>query len=152
MNAPEWFLKELEMIDPRYFVAWNEPYRYWEIKLRLKFDRKIEVEGGAVSDGTHHMLTEDQVIRYRVENPTIAIEPYLNDLALNNLRRRKYLRLKYKGDFDELNEIAENNRQAEEKAHQLGIELIAEGLMKMDKIGNKRSQVYDTSVSQGSPA
>jgi hypothetical protein len=150
MKAPAWFEKELKMIDPRYFLYWNEYYGYWEIKCRMIFDRTVEIGvDGAWSDGTNHGITEKQVIRSRAENPTIAIHHVLNDGALIALRRRKYLRLKYKHDEDELKEIEEMNREATEKASRMGVEMIADGLIKMDKLENKRSQVYDMATQGG---
>lgn len=148
MKAPAWFEKELKMIDPRYFLLWNELYGYWEIKCRMIFDRTVEIEG-AKSEWEKATRTPVQVIRARAENPTIAIHHVLNDGALIALRRRKYLRLKYKHDEDELKEIEEMNREATEKASRMGVEMIADGLIKMDKLENKRSQVYDMATQGG---
>ena len=35
MIAPEWFLRELKIIDDTYFPAWNEKAGYWEIKKQM---------------------------------------------------------------------------------------------------------------------
>lgn len=149
MIAEKWFLKELQMIDSRYFVVWNEMYGYWEIKVRLDCDRKTETVSKEEMDVPGVIKNAQEAMRVFAKNPTIAVELRLDDAALNDLRRRKYLRTKYVHNEDEIRDIAYRNKQAEEKASRLGIELIADGLIKLDKIENQRSQTYDMAPAMG---
>lgn len=154
MVAPKWFLKELAMIDTRYFPIWNELYGYWEIKVRMKVDRTVEVPEqlmSGTSDGIHfdHIKSPAEALRWRAENPTVEVGTNLNDRLLNELRRRKYLKLKYKHDDDEIEDILDQNRQAKEKAGRLGFEMVAEGLIKLDKIQTHRSWTYDMAPRGG---
>ncbi len=36
MNPPSWFLRELEILDPTYFLVYNEEYLYWEVMKEME--------------------------------------------------------------------------------------------------------------------
>ena len=124
MKAPNWFLRQLEIIDKRYSPVWNDRYAYWEIKQTMEIDR----------------TDKDTGKRFLIKDPTIAVFTSLNDEALLSLRRRKYNALRYvpgdKGDY--LESIKRANRIAKKKMGQIAIERMAEGFMKMYEVGRKQ--------------
>lgn len=75
MLIPEWFAKELAIVDDAYYVFPNENYQYFEIKRRMDIDRKDKENGK----------------RVRIKDPTVAVFKSLNDDALLSIRKRKYI-------------------------------------------------------------
>jgi hypothetical protein len=126
---PDFFVRDLEIIDPTYFVKYNQLYNYFEIKKEMEVERKDKERG----------------IRVRIKNPTVAVFRSLNEAALNNLRKRKYEGLKYarKHDSDEyLNDIIRSNKEAKKKKEQIALEMVAEGMIKIDNIENRRKVIF----------
>lgn len=122
-SPPKWFLDELEIIDPTYFVVRNEDYQYYEIKRKMDIDRKDKDNGK----------------RVRIHNPTVAVFHTLNDEALLSIRRRKYIGLQYKQDsMAYLKDIQKQNKEAREKAKQIAREQMAEGYMRIYNLGRKK--------------
>jgi len=114
----KWFTRELEIIDPTYFVVFNKNYQYYEIKKEMN----------VIRDG------ELVVVR-----PTLAVFKRLNDRALNNLRERKYVGRKYSRDpmlyLKYLNSL---NEEAKKKKKELAIETMAEGYMRIHNLGRRK--------------
>lgn len=81
---PTWFERDLALIDPEYFVVYNDHYDYFEIKRKMSFSRKVEIPGSATADG--RVLRKDQLLKVAMRNPTVAVFKILNDAALLNLR------------------------------------------------------------------
>lgn len=110
---PRWFDKELLIIDPRYYVVRNDGLNIFEIKVRMDFARKMD---------PGHFI--------RMHNPTIAVFERLNDDALNDLRRRKWIAAhRHGGPEAELKEIIARNKEAKRKKIEMGHDQIAEGFM-----------------------
>ena len=127
MTPQSWFLKELECIDPSYRVVYNEMYRYYEIKKDLDIYRTDKVNGKTV----------------RLKNPTVAVFHVLNDDALESLRRRKRVGLKYhQNSLAYLEDIKRQNNEAKRKAKELAREQQAEGWMRAYNWGKKK--YFDT--------
>jgi len=118
MHAPKWFERELEIIDPTYFVVFNKKYQYYEIKKQMN----VVKEGGLV-----------------VVRPTLAVFRRLNDRALNNLRERKHTGRKYAGDSKKyLNYLNSLNVESKKKKRELAHEMMAEGYMRIHNLGRKK--------------
>lgn len=134
MTPPEWFLKELAVIDSSYFLFFNEEYQYWEVKKRMDFNRKI---GENVASNIQ--------LRARAKNPTVAVFKRLNDDAILEMRKRKYLGLKhnrlYRED-DYINWIIQQNREAKSKKKELADEMVADGAMRWFKARHSHQVDY----------
>ena len=133
-TPPAGFLKQLDCIDPTYFVYFNEEYGYWEIKKKMDFDRKIDEDAA-----------RNRQIRARAKDPTVGVFFRLNDDALLDLRKRKYLGLKHhraNREDDYLNWIISQNREAKAKKRQMALEMMAEGMMKMHRMETSHTVVY----------
>lgn len=141
MTAPKWFTEDLKRIDPRFYPSWNEYYGYWEIKIRADLDLKET-----------NLRDPNMILHYAAKNPTIAVEKHLTEQLLEDLRRRKYLKMKYGAGRDEFAEMQKRNKEAKAKASALGIELMAEGFIKLDQIANQRLQRYDMHVEKEASA
>jgi len=114
-HVPKWWRKELSFIDPRYRVIWNKHYRYYNVQY---FNR--------------HPLVR------RWTN--IAVYRYLNDQALDDMRKRKRMGLKCKGDLNQhMKWIKEQEREAKRKEGEIAQEMMTEGYMKMHEVGRKKS-------------
>jgi hypothetical protein len=127
---PRWFERELSFIDPRYFVVFNEEYRYYEVKVRMNFSRKVEIPGSVTSDGRNRVITKSVSLAMRVKNPTVAVFDHPADTVLDDLRRRRRIAANRPGGEDaELREIIARNKKAKKKKIELGQEQMAEGFM-----------------------
>lgn len=118
MRPPDWFTKELKIIDDTYYVVFNRKYEYYEIKKEMNVVRNGELV---------------------VVKPTLAVFHRLNERALDNLRQRKLMGLKYSGDPKKyLNYLNELNKEAKKKKQQLAIETMAHGYMAIHNLGRKK--------------
>ena len=123
MTPHAWWKRELACIDPTYRVVYNEMYRYYEIKKELDIYRTDKGNGKTV----------------RLQNPTVAVFHTLDNDALDSLRRRKRVGLKYHtNSLAYLEDIKRQNREAKRKARELAIEQQAEGWMKIENWGKKQ--------------
>lgn len=117
MHPQKWFSRELEIIDDTYYVVFNKKYEYYEIKKQMNVVKNGELV---------------------VVKPTLAVFRRLNDRALNNLRERKYVGRKYARDpmlyLKYLNSL---NEEAKKKKHELALEVMAHGLMRIHNIDRK---------------
>ena len=121
---PKWFLRELKIIDPKYFVAYNRRYDYFEIRWKVHFYK--EVKG--------------KYVEHRSQ-PTLATFRHLNDAALTNLRERKKLGEQFERKHDSnkyLQWIQELNREAKAKKQELALETITEGFMRIYNVGRRK--------------
>lgn len=133
-SPPKWFVDELQIIDPTYFVVANEDYQYYEIKKKMDIDR-VDKENGK---------------HVRVHNPTVAVFHTLNDDALLSIRRRKYIGLQYRQDtMAYLKDIQKQNREAKAKAKQIAREMMAEGYMRIYNLGRKRYYLTPSGQKEG---
>lgn len=118
MRPPDWFTRELRIIDDTYYVVFNKNYEYYEIKKQMN----------VVKDG-------DLV----VVKPTLAVFRRLNDRALNNLRERKFMGRKYAGDPKKyLNYLNSLNVESKKKKQQLALETMTEGYIRIHNLGRKK--------------
>jgi hypothetical protein len=127
MNVPRWFEKELKVINPNYYVTRNNAWRnggIWEIRLKKDFERSEIVQGKEIQDF-------EEVIQLHAKNPVMAVFEKLDNLALHELRRRRYLQLKY--GSTEIEEIEKRSQQVKEAAGRLSTEMITDGFMKVHR-------------------
>ena len=118
MHPRKWFERELELIDPTYFVVFNKRYQYYEIKKQMNVVRNGELV---------------------VVRPTLAVFRRLNDRALDNLRQRKFMGIKYSGDSKKyLNYLNSLNKEAKKKKQEFAMEMMAEGYMKIHNLGRRK--------------
>lgn len=121
--VPKWFSRELKMIDPSYYVQFNDHYGYFEIKKRVHY---------YVMDGWGR--SEE-----RLEAPSLATFKLLNDAALTNLRKRKLVGLKFKGSTKAyLKYLRSLNQESKRKGKALAREMMAEGFMRIHNIGRRK--------------
>lgn len=114
---PRWFERELKLLDPKYFVVYNDHYDYFEIKHTVR------------------MIRHGKEL---ISKPNLATFKVLNDAAMTNLRYRKHLGLKFQGDTDKyLNWIRSMNKESKAKSRQLGLEMMTEGYMRIYNLGRK---------------
>ena len=115
---PDWFERELKVLDDSYFVEYHRNYNYYVIKKKLN-----KLERG--------YLKETEV--------WLATFPRLNDRAMANLRYRKWLGRKLEGEPEKYFRYLKNlNKEAKEKAKELGYEMMAEGLMKIHQYERRK--------------
>ena len=138
MTPPEWFLRELKLIDPKYFAWWNDAYGYWEIKVKKEFERKVE-----------ELSTPTMQVVVRAKNPTIDIVNDLDQRCLHALRRRKFMdeqdaRVDPNRD-PFLDRLIDRNKEAKAKRRKLGHEMIAEGLLKNER--RQTTMDFDLGIS-----
>jgi len=127
MIAPKFFLRELDDIDKSYFPEWNEKNEYWEIKKRMNVN--YIKRGYLIS----------------VVNPTIAVYRYLNDNALNDIRRRKKLSERFPGSTY-LEWIMSQAKEAKKKKMEIAVEIATEGFMKIFQQG--KSKQFDMHIPE----
>ena len=131
MVVPEWFKKELEVIDPRYFVVYNPDYNYFQVRHR--FEYVVVTNGG---------------LNKREGEAALATYTHLNDSAITDMRRRKQIGLKFQRTYNPnayLQWIKAMNREAQQKAHRLALEMAAEGFMKIYQ--SQTTQAFDIGAS-----
>lgn len=117
MKANKGFLKDLKIIDPTYYPVWREDYQYWEIKRRFEVYRR-----GII-----------------IQNPTVATFRYLNDHALDSMRKRKMVGLKYAEKPNGwLQEIIVNNKTSRMQKKAIAHEMMAEGFMWGWNLGKRK--------------
>ena len=115
--VPNWFKRELKILDPKYYVVYNDHYNYFEIKHTVRIIRHG---------------------REFISRPNLAVFKVLNDAAMTNLRKRKYVGRKFQGDTKKyLNWIRRNNEEAKEKKRQIGLEMMTEGYMRIHNLGRR---------------
>jgi len=115
--VPDWFVRELKVLDDSYFVEYDSKYGYYVIKKKLN-----KLERGYINE---------------VEI-WLATFPRLNDRAMANLRYRKWMGRKFEGDMKKyIRYLKGLNKEAKQKAKELGYEMMAEGLMKIHNFGRK---------------
>ena len=138
MTPPEWFIRELKLIDPLYFVWWNDEYEYWEIKVKKEFVRRAD-----------SLSTPTMQVIVRAKNPTIDVVHSLDQRCLHNLRRRKFLDDQdARADPDRdpyLDRLIDRNKEAKRKKILLGREMVAEGLIKQQRM--KTTADFDLGIS-----
>lgn len=128
-TIPRWFEKDLAIIDPSYYVFYNDLYDYFEIKRRMDVSRKVAI-------------TEEKLRHVRVHNPTVAVFKILNDAALLDLRKRKYIGLKFHRAYKDdayLDWLVAQNREAKKKKQELAHEMMAEGFMEMHRLQTRHT-------------
>jgi hypothetical protein len=125
MIAPKWFIKDLEVVDKSYFPAWNEKMGYWEIKKKMH---------------EYHLFHRFFV---EIKDPTIGVFKELNNNALDNIRMRRRLSLKYPGK-SYYKWILDQAKESREKKSQLAVEMATEGMMKILNLG--KSKQFDMAV------
>ena len=141
-SVPAWFKRELRVLDPRYFVIYNDDFCYWEVKMKLDFSRKIDLPGSYTSDRTHHVATPASQLRVRMHNPTVAIFEDLNDRAMLELRQRRQAFLsRSPGQDDEVTEIAKRNKEARAKREEVGQQMVVDGFMEDHKYKRRKTWV-----------
>lgn len=116
------FKRDLKVLDPSYFVRYNSEYQYYEIK------RKMDVK----------RTDKDNGIKVRIKDPTVAVFHHLNDSAIQNMQKRKFLGRKYDGE-KYLKWIKNRNKEASTKKKQIAREMVAEGFMEEYKFQRKKS-------------
>ena len=118
MRPPNWFTKELKIIDDTYYVVFNKRYEYYEIKKEMN----------VIKDG-----------RLVVVKPTLAVFRRLNDRALNNLRERKYTGRKFSADpMKYLSYLNSLNKEAKAKKRELALEMMSHGYMAIHNLGRRK--------------
>jgi len=123
MHIPRWFVRELEIIDPTYYVVPNEEYQYYEIKRKIEISRTDR-------ESANHIL---------IYHPTVAVFKTLNEDALLSLRKRKYIGLKFRQNMREYaKSIVRENKEAKKKAIEIARERTAEGLIRIFNWGRKK--------------
>jgi len=119
---PAWFLKELKIIDPTYFVDWNKHYGYYEIKKKM-----------------HKEVTDKTTGKTAVFNdPVVATYFNLVPDSLNNMRERKYIGRIHSG-VKYLNWIISQNKIERRKKKLINRKLLAEALIDFHKFSGKHS-------------
>lgn len=79
-EIPQWFLKELLLIDSTYFVKWDTHFNsYYSVHKRMNINR----------------LDKDTGVIINIKNPVVATFKHLNHSALDNLRKRKRIGAKF---------------------------------------------------------
>ncbi|MCK4829685.1 hypothetical protein KA005_78905 [bacterium] len=118
----QWFLKELLVIDPTYFVKWDKHFNsYYSVHKRMNINR----------------IDKDTGICINIKNPVVATFKHLNHSALDNLRKRKQMGAKFCKPHDPLaylKFIVKQNQEGKRKAKQLAREMVTEGFMKIHKL------------------
>lgn len=118
MRPLKWFIRELEIIDNTYFVVFNKRYEYYEIKKQMNVVRNGDLV---------------------VVRPTLAVFRKLNDRALDNLRERKHMGLKYGGDsMKYLKYLNRLNKEAKKKKRGLALEMMAEGYVRIHNLDRRK--------------
>lgn len=118
MRPHKWFERELAIIDNTYFVVFNKKYQYYEIKKQMN----------VVKNG-------DLV----VVKPTLAVFRKLNDRALNNLRARKQMGIRYSGDPKKyLNYLNSLNKESKKSKRNLAMEMMAEGYVRIHQLERRK--------------
>jgi hypothetical protein len=116
------FKRDLKVLDPSYFVRYNSEFQYYEIKKKMDVKR----------------TDKDNGIKVRIKDPTVATFRHLNDSAIQNMNKRKYLGRKYEGD-KYLEWIKNTNKEARAKGKTLAREMVAEGFMEEYKHQRKKT-------------
>lgn len=116
------FKRDLKVLDPSYFVRYNDEYQYYEIKKKMSVKRTDKENG----------------IRVRIKDPTVAIFHHLNDSAIQNMNKRKFLGRKYDGE-KYLKWIKDRNKESKAKGKALAREMVAEGFMEEYKHQRKKT-------------
>lgn len=131
---PGWFLRELEYIDPSYRVIYFDDYDYFQVYTVVKY-----------------VLENEEGIKKEHRCVPLATYTYLNDAALEDLRRRKQIGIRFQRTYNPdayLNWIASMNRDAKAKARERAVEMMAEGFIKMEKV--EKTKLYDIGAAYGS--
>ena len=117
------FKRDLKIIDESYYVVHNPWFNYFEIKKKMNILRTDKEKGRKV----------------KIKNPTLAIFfPWeMNDVALNNLRKRKWVGRQQRGD-SYINDIAKRNKEARAKGKLIAQEMQVEGHMRRHNWGRKK--------------
>jgi len=140
MIVPKWFERELKIIDPRYYPVWNTAWNYWEIKCRLELSRSVE---------NPKTINNGEIIKLSLRNPTVAVFQSLSEDSLFQLRKRKYIGLKfhraYDGNKAYIEDVLRRNAEAKSKKEELAAELMAEGYMKIYDLEHKKTYVGSSS-------
>jgi len=110
---PKWWTRELRIIDPKYRAIWNDRYRYYH----------IQYFNGPLKRWTN-----------------IGTYRYLNDNALEDMRRRKRLGLKLRGDPEVyMRWMREQENESKRKEKEIAEDMITEGYMKIHEVGRKQT-------------
>jgi len=124
---PQWFEKDLKIVDPTYYAIWNKYCNAFEIKKKLNLIDK---------DGYFHVL-----------NPTVAVFKHLNDSALTEMRRRKWIANKFDDPKKHLKYLETQQKEAKEKKKELARQMITDGFYKIGTWGQK--QIFDLGGKNG---
>ncbi len=116
------FKRDLQVLDPNYFIRYNSEYQYYEIKRKMSVNR----------------TDKDNGIRVKIKDPTVAVFHHLNDSAIQNMQERKFLGRKYDGE-KYLKWIKDRNKESRAKKKQIAREMVAEGFMEEYKFQRKKS-------------
>ena len=98
MHVPEWFKRDLKIIDPTYYVFENYNYNYYEIRKNFHWFNG--------TDRTEHWAS-----------PSLANFKLLNNAALDSLRERKQKGRQFERKYYQdkvLQEIKRENRDTSE--------------------------------------
>jgi hypothetical protein len=81
---------------------------------------------------------KDNGVKVRIKDPTVATFRHLNDSAIQNMNKRKFLGRKYEG-LKYLEWIKNRNKEAKAKGKLLAREMVVEGFMEEYKFQRKKS-------------
>lgn len=118
-HVPKWWADELALIDPTYFLVYNQEYDYFTVTKKVRYLYEQNGEYGKVE-----------------RDIPLATFRNLNDAALNNLRERKAVGRKFERESNPtayLDWIKGEGREARKKARELALEMQAEGLIKINQ-------------------
>jgi len=130
--VPAWFLRDLKVIDPSYFVDWNQHYEYFEIKRKMHQEVKDKHTGK----------------RAVFHDPVVATHFTLTPKAIESMKKRQYLGRMHSGT-KYLNWIVSQNKIEKEKRKLVNRILLAEAMIDFHKFSGKHSVTMGGKNDQG---
>jgi len=145
MVVPEWFLKELKIIDQTWKV--QEPEDHIGLFIIKDIDLTIKAD-----DGKSLSLPGKDLKRLRVRGPLVVLWiPEANNQALDQLRKMKLEAAQMRIFDNPLKELffwQKKKREAKKKREELAVDMISEGLMEQYKLERKKSWSYGGEKTQ----
>lgn len=138
-NAPDWFLKELKVIDPTYVVMDPEDHDGYFIC------KDVDISLKANDGKTLNIIGRDPTTLRARGTLEILWVPALGGQALDELRKMKLKALElgiFENPLDELAYYQKLKRDAKKKKTELAEDMVVEGLMEMHRLERKKSFSY----------
>jgi hypothetical protein len=125
VTVPNWFARELSLIDERYYVTWDDDNGYYRIQLDV-----------------YQLVNIGKEI-VRINHPlTRAVFDDFDRRVLDDMQKRKWINRHFRTNDRYYKWLKAQEEERKAKEHENATDMMAEGIIKMDRMENTKTFTY----------